>query len=150
MKAVKDKLATMPPPVEFFDQTKDSDCCDTCTDRSEKAQSLSAPQVGVSCYYASKNSRRIARALYGKVPGRTIGKWPSGVEETAILDYLRLRENGGVADEGLDRREGKIIFETAVAETTKDFINFVRGSMVVKRPPTAPSTTSVRVPQALF
>ena len=46
--------------------------------------------VSYACYYASKKCRSLARNLYSSESGQ-VGKWPSIVEERAILDYLETK-----------------------------------------------------------
>ena len=49
-------------------------------------------RVSYACYYASKKCRRLARDLYTSELDQ-VGKWPSAVEERAILDYLEERDS---------------------------------------------------------
>ena len=48
--------------------------------------------VSYACYYASKKCRCLVRNLYSSRSGQ-VGKWPSIVEENAILDYLETRDS---------------------------------------------------------
>lgn len=119
MKGVEEMLETLPPPDEFFED--DLTCSCKCH--------VTRPQLAYSCYYASKHSRRIARSLFGEKFGRQVGKWPSVIEETAIMDYLQahpLHLAAGCECE----REGEVIYQTAVDETTKDFVRFIKSALM--------------------
>ena len=122
MKGVEQMLENIPPPDEFFEGLTCS-----CTYNVHK------PQLAFSCYYASKYSRRVARSLFGEKFGMQVGKWPSVIEETAIMDYLQARPLHLAACCQCER-EGEVIYQTAVDETTKDFVRFIKSALMDNKP----------------
>ena len=121
IKRVEEMLKTNPPPDEFFEGLP-------CSCKYH----LTKPEIAFSCYYASKHSRRVARSLFGEKFGMQVGRWPSVIEETAIIDYLGVHPLH-LASDCQCEREGRIIYQTAVDETIKDFIRFIKSALMERK-----------------